>query len=455
MSKFKAISPIDSRYYKDNDIREICSYESQIMSKIYSEFEWFLFLCKTNGFVPDLVQLNELLTGLYGNFENFDIIERTTKHDIKAVEYYIKCLVEKSKFYTSKSDEERSKILSYIHFGLTSQDIVSLSSNILFSKISYELIQNMKNSVDLLFEIFGKNPVLMVGFTHGQPAVPIESKLIYDNYKERILTLIDKIYSVEPKVKFGGAIGNNSSMKLVGVTNIDELMNNFVFGFRIPTPKFSITFSRSKNTTQVDNWIYLVDLLKEYLQLSSIYVDLCRDLWHYCSIGYICQSKDNGQIGSSTMVQKTNPINFENCEGIMEKLESDFSFYIKKLSKSRLQRDLSDSVVIRMVFESFAMFDVAIDSLLKGLIKSSLNEEFITSELDNHYEMSAEYLQLFMKSKGLANSYEIILNLLKDVKLTDKLSYRIFVSKLYNESVISKDIYDELIKFNINDYKKV
>lgn len=455
MLKFKSISPIDSRYYKDNDIRGLCSYENQIRTKIYSEFEWFLFLCKYNGFIPTDVQLHQLTTRLYSNFENFDIIEKTTKHDIKAVEYYVKYVVEMSDFYVSKSDEERSKILSYIHFGLTSQDIVSLSSNTLFSNISYELIQNIKNSVDLLFETFGKTSVLMVGFTHGQPAVPIESKLIYDNYKERILTLIDKIYSIEPKVKFGGAVGNNSSMKLIGIRNIDEIMNNFIFGFIIPDLKFKTTFSRSKNTTQVDNWVYLVDLLKEYLQLSSIYIDLCRDLWHYCSIGYLCQSKDDGQIGSSTMVQKTNPINFENCEGIMEKMESDFSFYIKKLSKSRLQRDLSDSVVIRMVYESFAMFDVAIDSLIKGLEKSSLNNELITSELENHYEISAEYIQLFMKNKGLVDSYEIILNLLKGVKLTDRLSYCDFIYNLHNESVISKDIYNELIKFDIQDYKKI
>lgn len=454
-TKFKSISPIDSRYYKDGSVRGICSYESQIMTKINAEFEWFLYLCKTNGFVPSDEQLDELTTGLRDNFGDFDAIEKTTKHDIKAVEYYVKSVVEKSDFYTSNYDVDRLKILSYIHFGLTSQDIVSLSSNVLFSKVSYELIQNIKNSKTLLFHTFAIDSVLMVGFTHGQPAVPIESKLIYENYRDRISTLIDKLYMIQPKIKFGGAVGNNSSMKLIGVKNIDELMNDFVSGLRVSEPKYRTIMKRSTNTTQVDNWTYLVDLLKEYLQLSSIYIDLCRDLWHYCSIGYLCQSKDDGQIGSSTMVQKTNPINFENCEGIMEKLESDFSFYIKKFSKSRLQRDLSDSVVIRMVFESFAMFDVAIDSLVKGLSKVSLNEEFITSELDNHYEMSAEYLQLFMKSKGMADSYETILNFLKDIKLTDKFSYESFISKLYSECVITKDMFAELIKFNIHDYKKI
>ena len=453
MSKFKSISPIDSRYRKDGVMRELCSYENQINTKIYSEFQWFLFLCEINGIPPSNSQLNELYSHLFNNLEKFNAFEKITKHDIKAVEYYVKSVAQSSDFYTSKSELEGIKIISYIHFGLTSQDIVSLSSNSLFSNISNELIFNITMLLDSLHKVFCENSVLMIGFTHGQPAVPINSKLIYKNYNSRISSLLTNLTNIQPSVKFGGAVGNSSSMKLIGITNIDELMDKFINGFTSLNLSVNMSLKRSENTTQVDNWVYLVDLLKEYLQLASICIDLCRDLWHYCSIGYLYQSKDDGQIGSSTMVQKTNPIDFENCEGIMEKMESDFSFYIKKFSKSRLQRDLTDSVAIRMVFESFAMFDVAINSLRRGLSKTSLNEEFITKELDNHYEMSAEYLQLFMKNAGLPDAYETIFNRLKDTKLTDKLSYRNFIIKLYSDCVINKIMYDKLINFDLNDYK--
>jgi len=448
MSKLDNISPIDSRYNKQHIIRNLCSYKNQLQSKVTVELSWFFHLCKEYGFEIKDGEFIELTNRSVNEINHVIEIEKSTKHDIKAIEYYIREIVFTSEFFNRHTEEEKVKILNLIHFGLTSQDIVSLATNLLFYKISQVFICGINDVISHMKTIFSENNVLMVGYTHGQPAIPINSSLIYHNYRERLEALITKLENIQPRAKFGGAIGDNSSLKLVGVIDIEEIMDSFINEY-----DYSKNFIRSKNTTQIDNWVYLVDLLKEYLQISSIFIDLCRDIWHYCSINYLVQKKDDKQIGSSTMVQKTNPINFENCEGIMEKLESDFSFYIKKFSKSRLQRDLSDSVVIRMVFESFAMFNTGMISFSRGLSNIEFNTEKITSELNNHYEISTEYIQLFLKYNGVDMAYELVKEKLEIIPLTNRESYVKFIDSLIDERIITEEMYYEMMEFNLSHYK--
>lgn len=431
LSALSAISPIDGRYHTST--KELSSYFSEaalIKFRVYVEIEYFISLCELP--LPQLKHFNttkfEALRAIYHNFNDSDAeavkqIEKTTNHDVKAVEYFIK-----EKFVQLGLNEHKE----FIHFGLTSQDINNTAIPHSFKLAVHNTYLPAIN--ELLIHIKGRvsewAEIPMLAHTHGQPASPTLLGKELQVFVERIEAQLAQLKEIPYSAKFGGATGNfNAHHVAYPGINWINFANKFV--------NERLELNRSQYTTQIehyDNFAAHCDALK---RINTILIDLNRDMWSYISMNYFKQQIKAGEVGSSAMPHKVNPIDFENSEGNLGLANAIFEHLASKLPVSRLQRDLTDSTVLRNVGVPVAHTLIALKSTLRGFNKLLLNEFAINKDLEANWPVVAEAIQTILRREGYPNPYEA----LKDLTRT-------------NQQINSNTIADFVDKLNISDQVK-
>ena len=416
------ISPLDNRYLsKISDIRNIFSEHGLIKTRFIIEINWLLFLCEK--YPRYFTKINSTtikkVIKFRDSFNDKSVleikkIEKTTNHDVKAVEYYIRNFFNK--------DKGLSKYNHLIHFGLTSEDINSLAYAILLKdglKIYLNNIKLLNANLKKLSKKWINIPLL--SRTHGQAASPSTIGKELKVFTTRIDREIKKISDITPLAKFSGAVGNYHALD-VAISNIDwiKLTKRFIKNFNI---------EQNSITTQIEPHDWIAEMLQIITRINNISTDLSQDLWIYISNEIFKLKLNTNEIGSSTMPHKVNPIDFENAEGNFGLSNALNDFFINKLTKSRLQRDLSDSTVLRNIGMSFGYSKIALASLESGLNKITPNIEFINMELDNNWEVLTEAVQTVMRYEGISDAYEQLKALSRGNKLS-KESYINFIKNL-------------------------
>ncbi len=416
------ISPLDSRYAeKIVPIREAFSEKALIKTRFIIEIDWLLFLCnKMPNDFPKLskISINKILK-FKESFSDKDVlkikkIESVTNHDVKAIEYFI------VDFF--KKDNQLKKYINLIHYGLTSEDINSLSYAIMIKKGAEDYlkyIQNLNKIIKTLSRKWRSIPLL--SRTHGQAASPTTIGKELKVFGARIDREINTFKNIKPLAKFSGATGNYHTF---------EITNNKI-DWPTMTSKFIKSFGVNQNplTTQIESHDWIAEMSHSIIRTNNINTDLCQDMWIYISNNIFKLKLNKNEVGSSTMPHKVNPIDFENAEGNFGISNSLNNFFADKLAKSRLQRDLSDSTVLRNIGLSFGYSYLAISSLINGMSKVEPNKNFILNELDDNWEVLAEAVQTIMRYEGISDAYEQLKKLSRGNKL-DKNSYIQFVKTL-------------------------
>ena len=442
LNPLSAISPIDGRYNsKTERLQKYFSESALIKYRIKVEVEYFISLCK----LP-LSQLKEFpsdkfndLRNLYKDFsidsaKRIKEIESITNHDVKAVEYLIK---------EEFDNLGLSQFKEFIHFGLTSQDInntaVPLSIKNAFNDVFFPELTSVLNKLKELSENWKDIP--MLARTHGQAASPTKlGKEIYV-FVERVEKQIELMNNIPFSAKFGGATGNfNAHHVAFPEINWKEFGNDFV--------ENSLGLKRQQTTTQIEHYDNLAALMDSIKRINNIFIDLSRDIWTYVSIDYFKQSIKKGEVGSSAMPHKINPIDFENAEGNLGMANAIFRFLSNKLPISRLQRDLTDSTVLRNIGVPFSHNLIAFASLNKGLEKLVLNEEKLRSDLDNNWVVCAEAIQTILRRESYPNPYEA----LKDLTRTNSHITQESLSLFINGLDVSEEIKEELRRISPFNY---
>jgi adenylosuccinate lyase len=400
-----AITPLDGRYRQKID--ELDLYFSEfglIRYRLMVEIEYFIALCDIP--LPQLLDFKKdnfkVLRSIYEDFDLTDAEkikerEKVTNHDIKAIEYYLK-----ERFFQSGW----GKWSEFIHFGLTSQDInntaIPLSIKDALIDVYFPVLYELRETLATFANEWKNIP--MLARTHGQPATPTRLGKEIEVFIARIDGQTKYFGQIPYSAKFGGATGNFNAHK-VAYPDIDWLSfaNNFV--------NEELGLERSQPTTQIEHYDNLAALFDNMRRINVILIDLARDLWLYISMDYFRQKIKKGEIGSSAMPHKVNPIDFENAEGNLGYANAIFEHFSMKLPISRLQRDLSDSTVLRNIGVPIGHSLVAFNSLLKGLNKLIVNTEKINSDLENNWAVVAEAIQTILRREGYPNPYEALLDL--------------------------------------------
>jgi len=442
LNPLSAISPIDGRYNsKTERLQKYFSESALIKYRIKVEVEYFISLChlplsQLEGFPSD--KFNEL-RNLYKDFsidsaKRIKEIESITNHDVKAVEYLIK---------EEFDNLGLSQFKEFIHFGLTSQDInntaVPLSIKNAFNNVFFPELTSV---LDKLKELSDKwKDIPMLARTHGQAASPTKlGKELYV-FIERVEKQIELMNNIPFSAKFGGATGNfNAHHVAFPEINWKEFGNDFV--------ENSLGLKRQQTTTQIEHYDNLAALMDSIKRINNIFIDLSRDIWTYVSIDYFKQSIKKGEVGSSAMPHKINPIDFENAEGNLGMANAIYEFLSGKLPISRLQRDLTDSTVLRNIGVPFSHNLIAFSSLNKGLEKLVLNEEKLRSDLDNNWAVCAEAIQTILRRESYPNPYEA----LKDLTRTNSHITQEGLSLFINGLDVSEEIKDELRRISPFNY---
>jgi len=437
-----AISPIDGRYYtKTKVLSNYFSESSLIRYRVKVEIEYFISLCELP--LPQLINVKKdlflKLRSYYNDFSDKDAqrvkdIELTTNHDVKAVEYFIKEKMDLDGIGEAKE---------FVHFGLTSQDInntaVPMSLMDALKDIYLPSLNNLVDDIEKLSIQFSS--VAMLAKTHGQPASPTRlGKELYV-FVERIVQQLEILKSVTHAGKFGGATGNfNAHHVAYPKIKWKEFADNFL--------KEKLKLDRSQTTTQIEHYDHLASLFDVVKRINNIILDLNRDMWTYISMDYFKQKIKEGEIGSSAMPHKVNPIDFENSEGNIGIANAILEHLSSKLPVSRLQRDLTDSTVLRNIGVPFSHGLIAILSTQKGLNKLLLNKEAIDKDLDNNWAVVAEAIQTILRREGVKNPYELLKDLTRKNEKITKNSMKEFIKNLD----VSKEIKDELERISPFNY---
>ncbi|WP_421828132.1 adenylosuccinate lyase [Larkinella sp.] len=409
LSALTAVSPLDGRYRRQ--IESLAPYFSEwglIRYRIRIEIEYFIELCELP--LPQLKDVDHAvfptLRALYETFSEADAlrvkeIERETNHDVKAVEYFIK---------EKLADLNISDHLEFIHFGLTSQDINNTATPLLLSDALETEIEPQYREVFMKLQELAEKwkSIPMLARTHGQPASPTRLGKELLVFCERIEKQLFMLSSIPVSAKFGGATGNFNA-HCVAYPTIDwkSFGDDFVE---------KLGLERSQHTTQIEHYDMLAATLDAFKRLNTILIDLNRDMWAYISMNYFKQQIKAGEVGSSAMPHKVNPIDFENSEGNLGIANAVFEHLSAKLPISRLQRDLTDSTVLRNLGVPFAHSLIALKSLLKGLGKLQLNEAAIHADLEENWAVVAEGIQTILRREGYPKPYEA----LKDLTRTNE-----------------------------------
>ena len=414
-----SISPLDGRYNKSaSDLRAITSEFGLIKYRVIIEIKWFMHL-SSNSKIKELPKLNiKEITYLNDLINNFDIrdakrvksIENKTNHDVKAVEYFLK-----EKF---KKHKKLDKYSEFIHFACTSEDINNLSYALMIkdaSEVVNVLISKLEKKLKSLSKRYsGKS---MLSRTHGQSASPTTMGKEFSNYFYRINKLSSEIKRHEMTGKINGAVGNYNAHH-VAYPNIDweKVAKDFVK---------SLKLNFNSHTTQVEPKDSIALLLGDYVKLNNILIDLSRDIWGYISLGYFKQKLKDGEVGSSTMPHKVNPIDFENAEGNFGMANANLTHISNTVTISRWQRDLTDSTVMRNIGTCFGYINIALNSLLKGLNKLELNNEKLIDDLNDSWEVLTEAIQTIIRKNNIPNGYELMKKLSrgKDLNKSDLIKF--------------------------------
>ena len=409
LSELTAVSPIDGRYRGKTDcLAPYFSEYALIKYRVRVEIEYFIALTSFLK-IFDVQKVATNLRAIYENFSEADAqrvkgIEKVTNHDVKAVEYFIK---EKIDEMTNNSSEANLYNLAdykeFIHFGLTSQDInntsVPLSIKEALVEVYYPMMEELIAQLQEYAEAWKDIP--MLAKTHGQPASPTRLGKEVMVYVYRLTEQLDALKACKLTAKFGGATGNFNAHH-VAYPEIDWK----AFGNRFVSEQLGL--EREQWTTQISNYDHLGSVFNAMARINTILVDLDRDFWMYVSMEYFKQKIKAGEVGSSAMPHKVNPIDFENSEGNLGIANAILSHLANKLPVSRLQRDLTDSTVLRNVGVPMGHMVIAIQSTLKGLRKLLINEAAIQRDLDNCWAVCAEGIQTILRREGYPHPYEAL-----------------------------------------------
>lgn len=441
----RAISPIDGRYQsKCAALSDYFSEEALMKYRVLVEIEYFIALCELplpqlKNFDPALL---DSLRKIYGQFNSEDAlrikaIESTTNHDVKAVEYFIKEKMDELNIGDSKE---------FIHFGLTSQDINNTAvPRSLKDAVNDVYLPKIEKIIAVLNTLAAdwKN-VSMLAKTHGQPASPTKLGKEFKVFAERLEIQIKQLKQVPYSSKFGGATGNFNAHH-VAYPNIDwvDFANRFL--------KEKLGVDRSQTTTQIEHYDNLAALFDAMKRINTILIDFNRDMWTYISMEYFKQRIKEGEVGSSAMPHKVNPIDFENSEGNLGIANAILEHLSAKLPISRLQRDLTDSTVLRNVGVPFGHMLIAFASLEKGLSKILLNEAQFREDLDNNWAVVAEAIQTVLRREGYPKPYEA----LKDLTRTNEEINAERIASFIDSLDISQEIKNELKKITPHNYTGV
>lgn len=434
LNTLTAISPVDGRYRKNTS--ELAAYFSEfglIKYRVHVEVEYFIALCQIP--LPQLKAVDSKvfpkLRVIVQDFSEQDAlnikeIEKTTNHDVKAVEYFIK-----DKFDALGLE----KYKEFIHFGLTSQDINNTSIPLQLKHAMEEqflpYFEETKSQLESLAE--GWKSIPMLAKTHGQPASPTTLGKELAVFSQRLEVQINQLKAIPFSAKFGGATGNMNAHH-VAYPEIDwvQFANNFV--------NKDLGLHRSYPTTQIEHYDNIAAFFDALKRINTILIDLSRDIWQYISMGYFKQKIVKGEIGSSAMPHKVNPIDFENAEGNFGIANAICEHLSGKLPISRLQRDLTDSTVLRNIGVPIGHSFIALKSLMKGLSKIELNEEALHQDLDNNWAVVSEAIQTILRREAYPEPYEALKALTRTNEKITEQSIKAFIETLDVNEQIKKEL---------------
>ena len=442
LNPLTAIAPADGRYRKQTE--KLASYFSEsalIKYRLIVEVEYFIALCELP--LPQLSKFDKkkypALREIYTEFtlkdaQSIKNIEKITNHDVKAVEYFLK-----EKFDTLKLSPHKE----FIHFGLTSQDInntsLPLSLRYALNEVMLPALDEVLTKLKLLSKEWEK--VSMLARTHGQPASPTRLGKEIFVFVARVTEQLRQLKQIPLSAKFGGATGNmNAHHVAYPKTDWKKFADDFV--------NKNLALSRSYPTTQIEHYDNLASLCDCCKRINTIFIDLNRDFWQYISMDYFKTKITAGEIGSSAMPHKVNPIDFENSEGNLGVANALFAHFSEKLPISRLQRDLTDSTVMRNIGLPFAHTLIAYSALLKGLNKLILNREKIDADLENNWAVVAEAIQTILRRENFPKPYEALKELTRTNKPMNKKTIHSFIDKL----AVNKKVKEELKKITPQNY---
>jgi adenylosuccinate lyase len=434
LTQLTAISPVDGRYGQKTDaLRPIFSEYGLIRHRVIVEVRWLQALAAHEGIaeVPTLSShADHLLNDIIENFSEQDAqrvknIERTTNHDVKAVEYFLK---EKT-----EGNSELQAISEFIHFGCTSEDINNLAHALILREARNQallpLLDDVIRAISELAKRYADKP--MLSRTHGQTASPTTVGKEMANVSARLHRQREQYAAIPMLGKINGAVGNYNA-HLVAYPDIDW-------------PAFSRQFiadlglEMNPYTTQIEPHDYMAEQFDALARYNTVLIDFCRDVWGYISLGYFKQKTIAGEVGSSTMPHKVNPIDFENAEGNLGIANALFSHFAAKLPISRWQRDLSDSTVLRNTGVAVAHCVIALESCLKGINKLQLNEARTAEDLDNSWEVLAEALQTVMRRHGIEKPYEKLKELTRD-HAVNRDTLQVFIQTLDLPATVKQEL---------------
>ena len=434
LNTLNAISPIDGRYFSTT--QPLAPYFSEfglIRYRVLVEIEYFVALCELplkqlEKFPKDKISI---LRKLYKDFSEADAlvikeIEKTTNHDVKAVEYFIKKDFDKLGL---------SDFKEFIHFGLTSQDINNTATPLLLKEFLEKEFLPALNQVILLLDVQTKEwkDIALLARTHGQPASPTRLGKEIQVFSERIKKQLALLKTIPHSAKFGGATGNfNAHHVAYPEINWVDFGNQFV--------KKYLGLERSHPTTQIEHYDNLAALFDNLKRINTILVDYSRDIWQYVAMSYFKQKIKEGEVGSSAMPHKVNPIDFENAEGNLGLANALFEYLSAKLPISRLQRDLTDSTVLRNIGVPLAHTYIAFKSLEKGIEKLELNKATIDQDLEDNWAVTAEAIQTILRREGYPNPYEALKGLTRKNEKITKESLHKFIEDLDVKAAVKEEL---------------
>ena len=444
MNSLNAVSPIDGRYRgKCESLAKYCSEGALIKYRVRVEVEYFIALSEQlKGLRPQLAAVAskaEALRDIYRTFSDADAqaikdIEKVTNHDVKAVEYFLK----------GKFDEMGlAELKEFIHFGLTSQDInntsVPLSMKECHDEVLLPAYKRLQAMLDERAEEWKDIP--MLAHTHGQPASPTTLGKEWGVFAYRLRRQIEELERIPFTAKFGGATGNfNAHLAAFPEVDWRAFGNDFVAKH--------LGLERQQLTTQIENYDMMAAWFDACKRINVILIDLCRDVWTYVSMEYFKQKIKAGEVGSSAMPHKVNPIDFENAEGNLGLANAIFEHLSHKLPISRMQRDLTDSTVSRNIGVPIAHTMISIASLEKGLGKLLLNEQALERDLENNWAVVAEAIQTILRSVGYPNPYEALKQLTRTNEKVTAATIESFVDTLE----VAPDVKERLKKLTPHNY---
>lgn len=431
LNTLTAISPIDGRYRKQIEILSAYFSEFALMQyRLRVETEYFISLAQQKLFTLSTAQANKLRK-IYIDF-NFETaneikqLEKVTNHDVKALEYYMKKELEAL---------DLGYLKEFVHFGLTSQDVNNTAVPLMWKEaLENEYLPSINNLIIRLRELAHSwKKVSMLAKTHGQPASPTNLGKEIMVFVERLEDQVALLTQVPYSCKFGGATGNlNAHLVAYPKINWVKFANKFCSD--------KLGLQRQQYTTQIEHYDHLAAQFDGIKRINTILLDLCKDFWAYISMEYFRQKTKKGEVGSSAMPHKVNPIDFENAEGNLGLANALFEHLAAKLPISRLQRDLTDSTVIRNIGIPLAHTAISFNSINKGLDKLLLNEDAIKADLDKNWAVVAEAIQTILRREKYPQPYEALKDLTRGKSTIDKKSIHAFINKLKVKPSVKKEL---------------